>query len=452
LFATEPATLQEVAKLFDRLQVTGPRSVTKKKQWLGAFLARLNGLEAKYFIRLLMGWLNIGLQSPLVLRAIADVARVPEESLRRALMKYPDAGELARLALTEGPAGLDAVQITPLIPVLPMLAMQADSLASALKDFGGTLAAEYKYDGLRLQIHQAGGRVEIFSRRLTRLTEQFPDVMEAWVQAAGGQDCVVEGELVGLAGEKITPFQVFMRRLRTYGISEAAERTPAAVYLFDVLYAGRQDVTAQKYAERYAILEQLVTPNALIRLAHRIVSSDAAELQAYFDAAVDAGCEGLMLKDLRADYMPGTRGTRMLKFKKSLDTLDLVLVGAEYGEGKKSALLSRLFFAAWDDTREKLTTVAKVSRGLTDEETREISDRITPLIVREEGRRVEVAPTLVCEILADEILESPRFEAGFALRFARITRIRDDLALEDADDLGKIQAQYNSQRSRRNFN
>ncbi|HMF32056.1 MAG TPA: ATP-dependent DNA ligase [Candidatus Lokiarchaeia archaeon] len=448
LFASQPPTIQEVAKLFDRLQVTGPGSVARKKQWLGAFLARLTGQEAKYFIRLLLGWLNIGLQSPLVLRAIASVARVPEESLRRAVMKYPDAGELAKIALTEGVGGLDNVQITPLIPVLPMLAMQADSLQGAIHDFGGTLAAEYKYDGLRLQVHQAEDRVEVFSRRLTRLTDQFPDIVEAWQEVTPGTDCVVEGELVGLLGDRIAPFQVFMQRLRTYGVADAAERVPAAVFLFDILYFEDRDVTALSYADRYAILEQKITPNDTIHLATRKVSSDAAELQEFFDVAVAAGCEGLMLKDLRANYMPGTRGTRMLKYKKTLDTLDLVLVGAEYGEGKKSALLSRLFFAAWDETREKLTTVAKVSTGLTDAETQEISERITPLVVREEGRRVEVVPKLVCEILADEILESPRFEGGYALRFARITRIRDDLSVEDADDAVKILQRYSTQRSR----
>ncbi len=451
LFAKTPLTLKDLVELYQRLEVTGSGSINRKKQWIAAFLDRLSPVEVKYFVRLLLGWLNIGFQTPLVLRAIAEASNVPEETLRKAILKHPEAGEVARVALTEGAGGLARIQIRPLIPVLPMLAMVADSLDGALKEFGGTVAAEYKYDGIRLQVHQDGDRVEIFSRRLTRLTDQFPDIIAGWRESTRGNRCVVEGEIVGMVDGKITPFQVFMRRIRTYQIEATARQVPVVLFLFDVLFAGDQDITHLPYRERYTVLQKLLVPSERIRLATRIVSSDANELRSFFEQAVAAQCEGIMLKDLQVDYMPGTRGTRMLKFKKTLETLDLVLVGAEYGEGRKSAIFSRFFFAAWDKARTKLTTLGKVSTGLTDEDTQILNDRLTPFIAEENGRRVTVTPQLVCEILTDEILESPRFESGFALRFARIVRIREDLGIEDVDDIKRVKDLFLAQRSRKNY-
>ncbi len=451
LFAKTPTTLNDLVELYQRLEVTGSGSITRKKQWIAAFLDRLSAVEVKYFVRLLLGWLNIGFQTPLVLRAIAEAANVPEESLRKSILKHPEAGEIARVAFTEGVEGLARIQIRPLIPILPMLAMVADSLEGALKDFGGTIAAEYKYDGIRLQVHQDGDHVEIFSRRLTRLTDQFPDIVAVWRESTRGNRCVVEGEIVGMVDGKITPFQVFMRRIRTYEIEATSRQVPVVLFLFDVLFAGNQDVTHLPYRDRYALLQKSLVPSERVRLATRIVSSDAKELQAFFEQAVAAQCEGIMLKDLQANYMPGTRGTRMLKYKKTLETLDLVLVGAEYGEGRKSAVFSRFFFAAWDEARTKLTTLGKVSTGLTDEDTQILNDRLAPLIAEENGRQVTITPQLVCEILADEILESPRFELGYALRFARIVRIREDLGIEDIDDINKVKDLFLSQRSRKNY-
>ncbi len=451
LFAKTPPTLKDLVELYQRLEVTGSGSITRKKQWIASFLDRLSAVETKYFVRLLLGWLNIGFQTTLVLRAIAEAANVPEEALRKTILKYPEAGEVARVAFTEGAEGLAKIQIRPLIPVLPMLAMVAASLEGALQDFGGTVAAEYKYDGIRLQVHQDGDRVEIFSRRLNRLTDQFPDVVAGWRECTQGNRCLVEGEIVGMVDGKITPFQVFMRRIRTHKIEATVQQVPVVLFLFDVLFAGDQDITHLPYLERYTMLENLFVPSERIRLATRIVSSDAKELQEFFEQAVAAQCEGIMLKDLRADYMPGTRGTRILKYKKTLETLDLVLVGAEYGEGRKSAIFSRFFFAAWDDARTKLTTLGKVSTGLTDEDTQILNDRLASLIVEENGRQVTINPQLVCEILADEILESPRFVSGYALRFARIVRIREDLGIEDVDDIKRVKDLFLAQRSRKNY-
>lgn len=451
LFAQTPPSLEDLVELYRRLEITGSGSTTKKKQWIAAFLDRLSAVEVKYFVRLLLGWLNIGFQTPLILRAIAEAANVPEETLRKAILKHPEAGEVARVAFTGGAEGLAHIQIRPLVPVLPMLAMVADSLEGALNDFNGTVAAEYKYDGIRLQVHQDGDRVELFSRRLTRLTEQFPDIVAGWRGSTRVNRCVVEGEIVGMVDGKIAPFQVFMRRIRTYEIQATAQEVPVVLFLFDVLFAGDQDVTHLPYSERYDLLYKSIVPNNKIHLATRIVSSDAKALQDFFEEAVAAQCEGIMIKDLRADYMPGTRGTRMLKYKKTLDTIDLVLVGAEYGEGRKSAVFSRFYFAAWDETRTRLTTLGKVSTGLTDEDTQILNGRLAPLISAKNGRQVTITPELVCEILADEILESPRFESGYALRFARIVRIRDDLGIEDVDDIKKVRDLFLTQRSRKNY-
>ncbi|MHA1731889.1 MAG: ATP-dependent DNA ligase [Promethearchaeota archaeon] len=447
-------TLEEVADLYRSLEFSGEGSYTKKKGRVRAFLDRLSPMEAKYFVRLSLSWLNIGLRDGLITRAVGKAAGVGEKLVRRAYMKRPDLGEVAKLAVSGGVEALLGVEIRPLTPVYPMLALPAASLGSALTDFHGICAAEYKYDGVRLQLHQLGDRVELFSRRLSRLTDQFPDVVEAWKSCkrpSDGGGVVVEGEVVGFDRGGIVPFQVFSRRMRRHGVDALAREIPVKLFLFDALYLDGRDITGLPHEARYELLEGAFDPDGVVQLATRLVTGSVGELHEFFKAAVAAGCEGVMLKDLRADYSPGTRGARVLKFKRVMETLDLVIVGAEYGEGKKSSVLSRFFLAAYDEARRSLLVVAKVSTGLSDDQYTEVNEKIAPLVTKGRGREVEVAPRLILEVVADEIMKSPGSPSGYSLRFARAVRVREDLGLEDADDVSKIARLYSAQQSRKGW-
>ncbi|GAB4313102.1 MAG: ATP-dependent DNA ligase [Promethearchaeota archaeon] len=453
LFGPGDVTLAEVADLFERLKAAGPGSKRRKERWISSFLARLKPVEAKYFLRFFSAWLNVGLQAGLLVKAVAELAGVPAEAIRKAAMKHPDLGDVAALAVDGGAQALERVQVAPLVPVLPMLALTADSLERALRDFGGTMAAEFKYDGIRAQVHQAGERVEVFSRRLTPLTAQFPEVADAWRKAAGAvgtNSAVVEGELVGAGpGGVLLPFQALQTRVQRKKAPAGRREVPVKFFAFDLLHLDGRDVTGLPHERRHALLQECFVPNDVVLLASRLVTSSAEELSAFFEQAVAAGCEGLMVKDLRADYSPGTRGARVLKYKKKAGTFDLVVVGAEYGEGRKSSLLSRLFLAAWDEARTRLELVAKVSTGLTDEEYERVHELVQSLATKRVGRRVEVVPRLVVEVLADEALRSPRFAGGFALRFARLVRLREDLGVEDADDVGKVRRMHERELARK---
>jgi DNA ligase-1 len=325
-----------------------------------------------------------------------------------------------------------------------MLAQMADGVAEALKEHDGKAAFEYKLDGARVQIHKLYDEVRIFSRRLTDVTESLPEIAETASKNIKAKEVILEGEVIAVdrLGLPI-PFQHLMRRFkRVHAIEDMAEKIPVKLYLFDILYLNGESLIAVPYLQR----RQILAENAgEIALTKQRVTDKTEEAEQFLKEAIDAGHEGLMAKKLDSPYTPGIRGKRWLKIKPVLEPLDLVIVAAEYGYGRRHEWLSDYYLAARDVETGEFFAVGKTFKGLTDMEIIEMTRRLKELIIKEEPRRVFVVPKIVVEVTYNEIQKSPKYKCGMALRFARINRIREDKSPEEADTVQRVREIYENQ-------
>jgi len=324
------------------------------------------------------------------------------------------------------------------------LAQVASDVGEALAEHGGRTAFEYKYDGARVQIHKRGDEVRVFSRRLTDVTQSLPEVVEAVKDSIKAGEAIVEGEIIAVdeSGHPI-PFQHLMRRFkRVHEVQGTAEKIPVRLYLFDVLYLDGESLISLPYVQRRAVLAENAGE---VPLTAQLVTDKKDRAETFLKAALDAGHEGLMAKKLDSPYTPGTRGKRWFKIKPVLEPLDLVITAAEYGYGRRHGWLSDYYLAARDAATGEFLNVGKTFKGLTDAEIIEMTQRLKELTVREEGHRVVVLPKIVVEVAYNEIQKSPKYKTEMALRFARISRIRDDKSPEDADTIEKVREIFERQ-------
>jgi len=352
-----------------------------------------------------------------------------------------DLGKVANVALTRGEEGLKDISVSLFVPLKPMLAAMAEGVSEALEGHGGRTAFEYKYDGARIQIHRQGGETRVFSRRLSDVTGSIPDIVELVERCIPADDVILEGEVIAI-GEtgRPLPFQDLMRRFtRVKDVEEMAERIPLRLHLFDVLYHDGQLLIDQPYERRWGLLERLV-PRDL--LAVRIVTESPEEAKGLLEEALEAGHEGLMAKRLDSAYTPGARGKRWFKIKSS-ETLDLVVAAADWGSGRRRGWLSNYHLAA--RRGDEYLGIGKTFKGLTDEEFTWMTGRLQELKDYETDYTVHVHPSLVVEVAFNEIQRSPHYRSGYALRFARVTRIRTDKGPGDADTLTRVRELYERQ-------
>jgi DNA ligase-1 len=325
-----------------------------------------------------------------------------------------------------------------------MLAQVASGVDEALAEHGGRTAFEYKYDGARVQIHKRGNEVRVFSRRLTDVTQSLPEVVEAIKANIKTDEAIVEGEVIAVNdnGHPI-PFQHLMRRFkRVHEVRGMAEKIPVRLYLFDVLFLDGKSLISLPYVQRRKVLAENAGE---IPLTTQIVTDKKERAETFLSKAMDAGHEGLMAKKLDSPYTPGTRGKRWFKIKPVLEPLDLVITAAEYGYGRRHGWLSDYYLAARDAATGEFLTVGKTFKGLTDAEIIEMTRRLKELAVHEERNRVVVLPKIVVEVAYNEIQKSPKYKSRMALRFARISRVRDDKSPEDADTIEKVREIYERQ-------
>jgi DNA ligase-1 len=478
-----PATL-EVAGVFETLHqiaaAAGTGSQGRKLELLGGLLARATALEARYLARTVTGTLRLGVGTPTILDALALVhagGRAARPVLERAYNICSDLGLVAATLVHGGLAAVEAIQVRAGNPVRPMLAQRMSSAPELLAKLGGSCAAEYKYDGVRLQAHRtADGRVELFTRRLERVSDQFPDVVELLATGLGPRQAILEGEVVAAdpASGELRPFQEVMHRRRKHGIAEAIDSWPVSLFCFELLYADGQDLTRLPYPERRARLEAAVTSSARLRLATAARVDDPGELERCFEQAIADGCEGLLCKSLSPDagYQAGARGWLWIKLKRDYrtelsDTLDLVVVGALAGRGRRAGIYGALLLAAYDAEADLFRTVCKCGTGFSDAELAALPARLAPLVrpaedgppARVDARMVPdvwFEPGLVAEVLGAELTLSPthtaawgllKEDAGLALRFPRFTgRWRDDKAPEDATTVAEVVDLYRAAR------
>jgi DNA ligase-1 len=437
-------TILEVYRTFEKIaKASGSGSRQRKETLLNTLLSRLSPADAEYLMRIVFGEMRIGAVEGVVLDAIAEVASIDPEKVRRANMLLGSVPKVASVALTGGPASIDRVGLTLFVPIKPMLAEMAVGLEEVLKEHRGRSAFEFKYDGARIQIHRKNGEVRVFSRRLTNVTASVPDIVEVAAARIRGSDYLVEGEVVATGQDgRPLPFQDLMRRFRrVHGIESMVKNIPLKLYLFDVIYLEGKLLIDTPYEERWGILSEQAG-NEL--LATRIVTGDVAEARKLMEASIKAGHEGLMAKDLKSLYTPGVRGKKWFKIKPA-ETLDVVLVAADWGSGRRRGWLSNYHLAVRDESTGEYLVVGKTFKGLTDQEFIEITPKLLALKSKETDYTVYVKPSIVVEVAFNEIQHSPHYKSAFALRFARITRFREDKTPQDADTLQRLSQLYQNQ-------
>jgi DNA ligase 1 len=464
--AGRPASLH-VTVVFDTLhqiaKAEGQGSQARKLSLLVDLLGQATPLEARYVLRLVTGTLRLGVGTPTILDALAQVhtgSRKDRPVLERAYNICCDLGLVADTLAAGGLQAVEAMHVRPGNPVRAMLAQRLSSAQEILAKLGGSCAAEYKYDGVRVQAHRtADGGLELYTRRLERVSTQFPDVVTQLQRGLGPREAILEGEVVAFdpASGDLRPFQEVMFRRRKYGITEAVRDVPVSLFCFELLYADGEDLTRLSYPERRARLAAAITPASGLRLATAVQVDDEASLEAAFEQAVGDGCEGLLCKSLSptAAYQAGARGWLWIKLKRDYrtelsDTTDLVVVGALYGRGRRRGMYGALLLAAYDPDADVFRTTTKCGTGFSDAELAALPAKLAPLAREELPARVDARqaadvwfePALVVEILSAELTLSPRYTAGWgkvkedsglALRFPRFTgRWRDDKGPEDA--------------------
>ena len=437
--------ITEVRRTLEAIaQTSGTGSRTKKERLITTLLSQATPVEAKYLVKIFTGEMRTGLQEGLMEQAVARAFNVPTKKVQHASMVLGDIGEVAATLKTRGIEGLEKAGFSVFRPVKLMLAQTAQTVNEALAEHGGKTAFEYKYDGARVQIHKQNSSVEVFSRRLTNVTESLPEIVEIVNRNIKAQSAIVEGEVIALdnAGYPIA-FQHLMRRFkRIRDIASMAKRIPLALYLFDVLYLNGESLITLPYLQRRQILAQNAGE---IALSKQIVTDKIDQAEGFLKEAIAAGHEGLMAKQLDSPYTLGNRGKKWLKIKTVLEPLDLVITAAEYGYGRRKGWLSDYYLGARDPKTGEFLSVGKTFKGLTDADIIEMTKQLKAYAVGQEGHRVIVIPKIVVEVAYNEIQKSPKYKSQMALRFARITRVRDDKTPQEADSIDKVREIYERQ-------
>jgi DNA ligase-1 len=431
--------LSDVDGVLERVaSTTGSGSTAQRKRLLHDLLSRATAPEQDFLMRLLFGELRQGALEGLMQEAIARAAGVALAEVRRAAMVAGGLAPVAAAALSQGVAGLRRFSLKLFQPLLPMLAQPAADVEDAMAQLQNA-ALDWKLDGARVQVHKAGDDVRIYSRSLNDVSAAVPEVVDA-LRAVPADTLILDGETIALGpGGAPQPFQVTMRRFgRRLGVEEARAALPLSVFFFDVLHRDGQDLLDRPAQERFSALESAVPPQLLVP---RMVTTDPAAAQAFLDDALAHGHEGIMAKSLAAPYEAGGRGSSWLKIKQA-HTLDLVILAAEWGHGRRRGTLSNLHLGARDPASGAFVMLGKTFKGLTDAMLAWQTQALLQREVARDAGTVYVRPELVVEIAVNDIQESPRYPAGMALRLARVKGYRPDKSAAQADTVETVRALF----------
>ena len=430
--AAETASLEirEVDRALDSLAAAkGPGSERTRRELLQALLTRATAAEQHFLTRLLYGELRQGALEGVMLEALAKASGVGAERIRRAVMLAGEMAGVARAVLESGAEGLGQYDVQLFRPVQPMLAQASEDVAAALGEVGEA-ALEFKFDGARVQVHRSGDEVAVFSRRLNDVTAAVPEIVEA-VRALPGESLILDGEVLSLTAQgRPQPFQVTMRRFgRKLEVDRVRAELPLSPFWFDLLYWNGQSLLDEPQARRFRELQELSPPGSLVP---HTVAADPTRAAEFLSEALEQGHEGIMAKALDSTYAAGSRGQSWLKIKQAR-TLDLVILAAEWGHGRRQGWLSNLHLGARDTEKGGFAMLGKTFKGLTDQMLAWQTEQLLKLEIGRDSYTVFVEPKVVVEIAFNEIQISPRYPSGLALRFARVKRYRPDKLAEDAE-------------------
>jgi DNA ligase-1 len=408
---------------------------------LSTLLARATSAEQDFLIRLIVGELRQGALEGVMVDALARSSGAAAADVRRAVMVVGDLAAVAEPLLTEGPGALGRFRLRLMQPLQPMLAQTAPDVIDAMGDLG-EVALEYKVDGARVQLHKDGDEVRVFTRSLREVTAAVPELVEV-ARAFPARTLILDGEAISFRPDGAPqPFQVSMRRFgRRLDVEGARGELPLSAFFFDALHLDGDDLVVRPGRERFAALEEVV-PSAL-RIP-RIVTGDRSRAEAFVAEALKRGHEGVMVKSLLAPYEAGNRGSSWLKVKPA-HTLDLVVLAAEWGHGRRRGWLSNLHLGARDPEHGGFAMLGKTFKGMTDQMLAWQTEHLRALEIGTDGYTVHVRPELVVEVAFDGLQASSRYPSSLALRFARVKRYRTDKRPEDADTLERVRALYEKQ-------
>jgi DNA ligase-1 len=484
LFPNKMVTVERTYSTLDKIaRSTGTGSQELKIRNISSLLNDSTPREARYIMKFVMGTLRLGIAEYTLLDALA-VAFTKDKSNREILENAynvsSDLGTVSKVLATKGIEFVKSIKISLYKPIRPMLAERVRTAQEALERMGGIAAAEYKLDGERVQIHKGNEKykVELFSRRLENITHHYPDIVKEINNSLRIKEAILEGEVVAVNPQTLEflPFQELMHRRRKHKVQEAMEGYPVVVNVFDVLFVDGVDKTSLPYSQRRELLEKITRrlkennniSEDMIRLVPQTVVKDSEQIEKFMASAIESGCEGLMIKQLTSSYRAGAREYSWVKLKREYrselaDTLDLVIVGALYGRGRRVGKYGALLLAAYDHKSDMFRSVCKVGTGFTDKSLENFYDNLEKHIIKHKHSRVDTKmemdvwfePKLVIEVIASEITLSPSHTAGMnsirpnyglALRFPKFTgKIRDDKNPEDATTVEEIISIYNQQ-------
>ncbi|RDD52413.1 ATP-dependent DNA ligase [Nanoarchaeota archaeon NZ13-N] len=452
-------TVKEVYETFREIgNLEGEGTIDKKVRLLSNLLLHASPLESRYIVRIALEDLKIGVGEGIIIESIASAYSLNPEDVEMLYAVYNDFGEIIYKIRKEGKTVIQ--NITPLLgkPLRVMLAIKAESITEAFDVVGRPAMIEAKYDGFRVQIHNINGRLELWTRRLENVTKQFPDVI-SFIEESMTLDkpFIIEAEIVGYdqKNKKYLPFQMISQRIkRKYDIERMVKEIPVEARVFDVVYFDGKSLMNVPFKDRRNLLEKIINPiEGKIQLSEGIITSSDKEAQDFFNEAIERGLEGVMFKNLNAPYHPGRRVGYMVKLKPTKETLDVVIVGAEWGEGKRGGWLTSFTIAVRDEETGELLEIGEIGSGF--KEKKENPDDVTfedmtnmlkNYIIRSEGKRVYISPKVVIEVIYDEIQKSPKYSSGFALRFPRFVRLRPDRSVEDIDTITRVMELYERQK------
>ena len=475
-FFQETLTVEKVYDTFDKMaRSTGAGSMDQKINLLAGLLSNATLKEAKYIIRTVTGELRLGIADMTVLDALAIAyggGKEAREDIERAYNISSDLGRVAKTVAEKGIESIRKFKVSIGEPIRPMLAERLGSPQEILEKLGGRCIAEFKYDGERVQAHKKGNEVILFSRRLENIKEQYPDAVELVKKYVKAKETIIEAEIVAIDPDtgEMRPFQELMHRRRKYGIKRAMEEYPVSLFVFDTLSVDGQDLTQKTYPFRHKMLEKIIEKSDRVRLAEYLITDNANELEKFFEKAVENGCEGVVCKSIKEDsvYQAGARGWLWIKYKRDYkseitDTVDLVIVGAFHGRGKRGGTYGAILLAAYDPEEDEFETVTKCGTGFKDEDLAKLPKMMEKHWLLHKSPRVNSSleadvwfePKVVIEVIGAEITLSPihtaaidaiRKGSGLAIRFPRFTgNYRLDKAAEDATTVKEIIEMYQSQ-------